>query len=62
MLELNDSRNVSRCFFALVRRCKPKIVLFENVAALLRKSFAPYFDLRRNAASRSSVHSQGKKN
>lgn len=28
----------------IVRHCTPKLVLFENVAGLLRQSFAPYFD------------------
>jgi len=41
---MNDSRNMFPAALALVRRCKPKLVLFENVAGLLRKSFAPYFD------------------
>ena len=41
---MNDSRNMFPAALDLVRRCKPKLVLFENVAGLLRKSFAPYFD------------------
>lgn len=41
---MNDSRNMFPAALSLVRRCKPKLVLFENVAGLLRKSFAPYFD------------------
>ncbi len=41
---MNDSRNMFPTALDLVRRCKPKLVLFENVAGLLRKSFTPYFD------------------
>jgi len=41
---MNDSRNMFPAALDLVRRCMPKLVLFENVAGLLRKSFAPYFD------------------
>ena len=41
---INDNRNMFPAALDLVRRCKPKLVLFENVAGLLRKSFAPYFD------------------
>ena len=41
---MNDSRNMFPAALDLVRRCKPKLVLFENVAGLLRKSFSPYFD------------------
>jgi DNA (cytosine-5)-methyltransferase 1 len=41
---MNDTRNMFPAALDLVRRCKPKLVLFENVAGLLRKSFSPYFD------------------
>jgi DNA (cytosine-5)-methyltransferase 1 len=41
---MNDSRNMFPAALELVRKCRPKLVLFENVAGLLRKSFAPYFD------------------
>lgn len=41
---MNDSRNMFPAALDLVRRCNPKLVLFENVAGLLRKSFSPYFD------------------
>jgi DNA (cytosine-5)-methyltransferase 1 len=41
---MNDSRNMFPAALKLVRRLKPKLVLFENVAGLLRKSFSPYFD------------------
>jgi DNA (cytosine-5)-methyltransferase 1 len=41
---MNASRNMFPAALDLVRSCRPKLVLFENVAGLLRKSFAPYFD------------------
>ena len=41
---MNDSRNMFPAALDLVRRCRPKLVLFENVAGLSRKSFAPYFN------------------
>jgi len=41
---MNDSRNMFPAALDLVKKCRPKLVLFENVAGLLRKSFAPYFD------------------
>lgn len=41
---MNDSRNMFPAALDIVRSCMPKLVLFENVAGLLRKSFSPYFD------------------
>jgi DNA (cytosine-5)-methyltransferase 1 len=41
---MDDQRNMFPAALQIVRHCMPKLVLFENVAGLLRKSFAPYFD------------------
>jgi len=41
---MNDSRNMFPAALDLVRRVRPKLVLFENVAGLLRPSFLPYFE------------------
>ena len=41
---MDDRRNMFPAALEIVRHCMPKLVLFENVAGLLRKSFAPYFD------------------
>ena len=41
---MDDRRNMFPAALQIVRLCMPKLVLFENVAGLLRKSFAPYFD------------------
>lgn len=41
---MNDSRNMFPAALELVRRVRPKLVLFENVAGLLRQSFLPYFE------------------
>jgi DNA (cytosine-5)-methyltransferase 1 len=41
---MDDQRNMFPVALEIVRHCMPKLVLFENVAGLLRKSFAPYFD------------------
>ena len=41
---MNDSRNMFPAALDIVRSCMPRLVLFENVAGLLRKSFSPYFD------------------
>lgn len=39
-----DSRNMFPAALDLVRELKPTLVLFENVAGLLRASFLPYFE------------------
>lgn len=39
---MEDRRNMFPAALDIVRHCKPKLVLFENVAGLLRQSFAPY--------------------
>jgi len=41
---MNDKRNMFPAALELVRILRPKLVLFENVAGLLRPSFLPYFD------------------
>lgn len=41
---MNDSRNMFPAALDLVRQLRPKLVLFENVAGLLRPSFLPYFE------------------
>ena len=41
---MDDSRNMFPAALALVRETLPKLVLFENVAGLTRKSFLPYFE------------------
>lgn len=41
---MNDARNMFPAALALVRDLRPKLVLFENVAGLLRNGFLPYFD------------------
>jgi DNA (cytosine-5)-methyltransferase 1 len=41
---MDDRRNMFPAALEIVRYCMPKLVLYENVAGLLRKSFAPYFD------------------
>lgn len=40
----NDARNMFPAALELVRQVRPKLVLFENVAGLLRPSFLPYFE------------------
>ncbi len=40
----NDARNMFPAALSLVRELRPKLVLFENVPGLLRKSFLPYFE------------------
>ncbi len=39
-----DSRNMFPAALELVRELRPSLVLFENVAGLLRASFLPYFE------------------
>ncbi|MDP2183564.1 MAG: DNA cytosine methyltransferase [Actinomycetota bacterium] len=41
---MNDPRNMFPAALALVRDLRPKLVLFENVAGLLRSGFFPYFE------------------
>lgn len=41
---MNDSRNMFPAALNLVREVRPALVLFENVAGLLRPSFLPYFE------------------
>ncbi len=41
---MDDQRNMFPAALEIVRQCMPKLVLFENVAGLLRKSFVPYFN------------------
>jgi DNA (cytosine-5)-methyltransferase 1 len=41
---MDDRRNMFPAALEIVRHCRPKLVFFENVAGLLRASFAPYFN------------------
>lgn len=41
---MKDTRNMFPAALDIVREIRPKVVLFENVAGLLRPSFRPYFE------------------